>query len=1012
MPKKNKTGKDKAYTPRVILKDSRNKMKKNKITGDKKNVARFNMDLRNLIDLTSYPAMIVDKETKSILEANKASNEFYGFTRRELLKKHLNDLIAHDKKMKSIGKGSVYHQNKNGEILEVKVSSKSINIGKKKYLLVTIQSAANRKAGKEDILHNTFFKDFIDTNPGSICLKDSGGKYVFVNNQWANLFGLEKKHVIGKTVSEIWSNINDAEIIEQEDKSILAGEVDFIEKEEKVITPSGKTKWYYLVKKLVLNKNDSTKYVATIGVDITKQKIVEKEIIENEKNYRYLIESNIEAMSVFQDMRHVMVNSAWEKLFGYSQQEAVSSKFNISNLIAPESKKNVENKIKNYEQGKPFGSRYAFSALNKEGKKLELEVSITGILWSGRPAILCTLRDISIQKRTEEALKREAFIFDNLYDAIIISDLEGNILNWNDSATRMYGYKKEDVINLSSSILNPKEIGTKITPQIIAEVERSGKWTGEIEFIKKDGTHRISETFVFPFKDNRGETIALVGVNRDITERKKSEEELKESRRKYKELTDLLPQTIFEINLEGKYTFVNKAGFSTFNYSPEDFENGLVVYDLIVPKDRGRAAANILKVLKGEKVGETEYQVIKKDGTVFPALIFSSPVIREGVTVGLRGILIDITERKQIEDQLLKLSRAVEQNPSSIMITDLFGDIEYVNPRFTELTGYSKQDVLGKNPRLLKSGETSRTVYEDLWNTITKGNTWRGEFHNRKKSGDLYWEFVSISPIVNQDGKISHFLAIKEDITQKRLIEKELLRAKERAEESDRLKSEFLAQMSHEIRSPLNIIMSYNSLLKEELASVITDEQNVALSSIDSAGKRLLRTIDLILNMAALQSGYIDVKPMNVDLVEILKSLAKEFDYSASNKNLKLLFTNKVEAGVILGDEYIVSEIFENLIGNAIKYTSQGTIEIILYENAEKKLCVDIQDTGIGISKDYLPKLFSPFSQEESGYSRRFEGNGLGLALVEKYVDLLGARIKVESQKGVGTIFTVIFKRN
>ena len=629
--------------------------------------------------------------------------------------------------------------------------------------------------------------------------------------------------------------------------------------------------------------------------------------------------------------------------------------------------------------------------------------------------ILISIIDISEKKKSEEALRESEDKFrkiaeKSLTGVYLIQD--GLFKYINPKFAEVFQYEREEILNKKG----PDDLIDSSFSEIVDEnIKR--RLSGEVDSVNyefngvtKNGD--IINIEVFGSRVTYKGRPAIVGTMLDITGRKKWEEDLKESQKRYRDLTDLLPQTIFEIDAEGRVLFVNQSGLKAFNYTTDTLNMKPLIYDFLIPKDRGRAAANMLKILKGEKTGETEYTAIRKNGLTFPMLVFSNPILRNGKAIGLRGIAVDMSERKLIEEQLRKLSRAVEQSPSSIIITDLFGEIEYVNPRFTQLTGYALAEVIGKNPRILKSGETSVNIYENLWHTIIKGKTWRGELHNKKKDGELYWEYASISPIVDNEGKISHFLAIKEDITQKKMIENELLRAKEKAEESDRLKSEFLAQMSHEIRSPLNVILNYNSFLKEELAASLSQEQMIAITSIDSAGKRLLRTIDLILNMAALQSGYVDLNPMEIDLNSILIELTKEFKQTAQKRKIKFSFVNKTDKSLIKGDEYIVTEIFENLIGNALKYTTEGQVEVILFKNPEKKISVAVKDTGIGISENYLPKLFMPFTQEETGYSRRFEGNGLGLALVKKYVDILDAKLKVESKKGVGTTFTVTFGKN
>ena len=688
----------------------------------------------------------------------------------------------------------------------------------------------------------------------------------------------------------------------------------------------------------------------------------------------------------------------------------------LSNVLSEESAEGFKNGILSLFEGKPYFEEESVNySLDRKPIYISLRSSLVKGYESNWKKVLLSIIDISEKKKSQEALRESEDKFKKMAEKSLIGMylIQNGIFKYvNPKLAEIFQYEREELIDKKG----PVDL-TEAGSQNIVERNISKRISGELDSVNYefDGITKNGDVLnieVFGSRTTYMGKPAIVGTLLDISGRKKWEEDLRESQRRYKELTDLLPQTIFEIDTEGRVIFVNQSGLKSFNYNADTLNMKPLIYDFLVPKDRGRAAANMLKILKGEKSSETEYTALKKNGITFPMLVFSNRVIRNGKAIGLRGIAVDMSERKLIEEQLRKLSRAVEQSPSSIIITDLFGEIEYVNPRFSKLTGYGLAEVIGKNPRILKSGETPAKVYENLWTTIVSGNTWRGEFHNKKKNGELYWEYASISPIVDQEGKITHFLAIKEDITEKKLIENELLRAKEKAEESDRLKSEFLAQMSHEIRSPLNVILNYNSFLNEELAPQLTEEQKIAISSIDSAGRRLLRTIDLILNMAALQSGYIDLNPVDVDLNKVLTGLAKEFKQSAQKRKIKFTFINKVKKGIIKGDEYIVTEIFVNLIGNAIKYTSEGYVEIALFDNPEKKLSVAVKDTGIGISEEYLPKLFMPFSQEETGYSRRFEGNGLGLALVKKYVEILNAKIKVDSKKGEGTTFTVTFKRN
>ncbi len=254
--------------------------------------------------------------------------------------------------------------------------------------------------------------------------------------------------------------------------------------------------------------------------------------------------------------------------------------------------------------------------------------------------------------------------------------------------------------------------------------------------------------------------------------------------------------------------------------------------------------------------------------------------------------------------------------------------------------------------------------------------------------------------------------SLKNDIVQRRKIEKELKEAIGKVEKSERIKSEFLAQMSHEIRTPVNTILSFSSLIKEELSRFADEELKYGFSGIESASKRLIRTIDLILNMSDIQLGTHDYFPKEVDICnDILENLIVEYKVQIRDKKLNFNLIKKDETLKIICDSYTTNQIFANLIDNAVKYTKEGSINIECGKDDLENLYVSIIDTGVGISEEYMPNLFDEFSQEDMGYTRKFEGNGLGLALVKKYCELNNFEIFAESKKNIGSKFTVILKK-
>ncbi|KUO60244.1 hypothetical protein APF79_01110 [bacterium BRH_c32] len=361
-----------------------------------------------------------------------------------------------------------------------------------------------------------------------------------------------------------------------------------------------------------------------------------------------------------------------------------------------------------------------------------------------------------------------------------------------------------------------------------------------------------------------------------------------------------------------------------------------------------------------------------------------------------------------------KFKTLFESSEAVMFISNIeSGKIIDSNDSAANFYGYEKT-YINENIYIYDLNTLPKDIVLDYIGRAVKKEINHFHFKHKLSNGNLREVEVYANPFVYKDQIFLYSIVF--DVTEKkrneseiaRMIE-ELIKAKDIAVKSEILKSEFLAQMSHEIRTPINVILSFTNLIRDEVESTIDPELFEGFNSVNSASKRIIRTIDLILNMSEVQTKSYDAVFKKINLIDdILKKFINEYTSYAKGKGLQLGLTTNGNNFNILGDEYSVNQIFANLIDNAIKYTNKGKVTIEV-TNEDKYLFVKIKDTGIGMSEEYLQTIFKPFRQEEQGYTRSFEGNGLGLALVKNYCDLNKAEIFVESTKGTGSTFTVKF---
>lgn len=392
-----------------------------------------------------------------------------------------------------------------------------------------------------------------------------------------------------------------------------------------------------------------------------------------------------------------------------------------------------------------------------------------------------------------------------------------------------------------------------------------------------------------------------------------------------------------------------------------------------------------------------------------------------GVQLGI------VIERKRAEEELKKLYRAVEQSPATVVITDVHGIIQYVNPWFTQLTSYTPEEAIGQTPHVLSSGVHPQSFYADLWKTILSGQEWFGTFCNRKKNGELYWERASISPVRDESGAITNFVAVKEDITKLLRYEEELKLAKEWAENANRAKSDFLAGMSHELRTPLNAIIGFSEVLKEQFFGPLVEKQEEYVDDILESGKHLLSIINDILDLSKVEAGKMDLELAEISVADLIGNSLIMIKEKAAKHRIAIErdIAKEVENLVIVADQRKLRQVLYNLLSNAGKFTPDGGLIRLQARIAPEPppagedppapdagksvpfLEISVSDTGIGIGAENLEKVFDPFFQVEGSRQGKTPGTGLGLPLSRELIELHGGALWGKSEgPGKGSTFT------
>ncbi len=627
---------------------------------------------------------------------------------------------------------------------------------------------------------------------------------------------------------------------------------------------------------------------------------------------------------------------------------------------------------------------------------------------------------VRAEARLAEALTERDNIMTAVPDAIYVLDTDGRLTNWNRRLEEATGYAPEELRGRHAlEFIHPDDRArveialNKVFLNGYAEVRG---W-----LLRKDGSALPYHWNGALMRDAHGAAVGVTGSGRDIS----AEIEAEDLAQRLGRIVDQSFHEIYVFDAKTlRFTQVNQGARRNLGYSLEELRT-LTPLDLQPELDCDEFEAMVGPLRSGalkQIIFETTHR--RKNGSTYPVEVRLQLSSREHPPVFIANVQ-DIGLRRQAEAALHRSKEQLEalvnertaelhsqkfalDQHSIVAITDCAGRITYANDKFCEISQYPRDELLGRDHRILNSGHHPKDFFKTMWATIGRGRVWRGEIRNRRKDGGLYWVDTTIVPFLDERGRPYEYVAIRTDISERKAAEEELRRARDAALEAARIKSEFLATMSHEIRTPLNGVIGVLDLTDDW---ALPAERRELLQAASHSANLLHELLDNVLDFSRLEAGKLRIEHVDFDLHDLLDDVVALLGVQADGKGLHL--EAEIGASVpaaVRGDPLRLRQVLTNLVGNSVKFTERGgvTVKVSLgsgVESRESRLRFEVIDTGIGVAFEARARIFEAFTQADGSTTRRFGGSGLGLTIARQLVERMGGEIGVDSAPGQGSVF-------
>ncbi|MFH1374207.1 MAG: PAS domain S-box protein [bacterium] len=773
--------------------------------------------------------------------------------------------------------------------------------------------------------------------------------------------------------------------------------------EYRILRPDGSIRW--VRDRVYPVKIESGEISRIVGVteDITERKQAEEIVHQSEEGFRNLFNSAIDAIYIHDEQgRFLDVNRGAELMYGYTREEFLGHTPEMLAAPGRNDMAEIERRIQKALEGKP--QQFEFWGKRKNGEVFPKIVRLSSGMRQGQKVLFAFALDITEHKRVEEKLKeneeRYRILFESAGDAIFAMDGE-RFVDCNAKTLEMFGCTRDQIIGTPPYQFSPAQQpdGEDSRDKAIEKINlalKEGPHSFEWLHCRYDGTPFHAEVSLNKIELS-GKPF-LQAIVRDITNRKKVEEALRDSQKRLSLHMQQVPLGVIEWNTDFEVTQWNPAAERIFGYTCEE-ALGRHAAGLIVPESAREHVDKVWQDLLSQKGGtRSTNENNTRSGKTILCEWYNTPLVDDqNRVIGAASLIQDVTERKQAEEELHKLSAAVTQSANMIVITDPIGIIEYVNPQFSRTTGYSIIEAVGQPASILKSGKQDNEYYKSLWETITTGKTWIGNLQNQRKDGSIYWERKTITPVQGYNHEIVNYLAVGEDITTEVITQQKLV-------DADKMSAigMLAAGISHEFKNYLAGIIGNASFALGELQEE---------GGLELAGETLEKVVELgeranEVAMSLLSYSKARVDDFNrEDVRKIIQKSVNFVDKELKNLSIEVVtyFEDVPEVEVSASK---IQQLLLNLLINArhaIK--SDGVISIAVI-NAGDHLAIKVADTGSGIPTGILGKIFDPFFSTKGVWGKdELVGTGMGLAICRNIAREHGGDLTVESIEGIGTTF-------